>query len=279
MTSHPAWRAIAARLDGVPVSKRVRGGDTPVLLVHGIGPGTTGWLNFSRLIDLLPPRCAIHLLDLAGFGASGRLPAPPYFDVPLWLRQLELALDDILGTYGRPPIVIGNSAGGALALKFAARRPELRQVVAAAMPWGPPNAHLRAFWRSPRDVAALADALRPMTAGYDDPDPEVLALRLKPFQEGDYGAYFDTMLADPDSCAGRLELTETEAASIDADILLVHGREDHACPAAALISGLLPRLPAADLVLMGSSGHSVCSERAADIARLVKHLLEKVTAP
>jgi pimeloyl-ACP methyl ester carboxylesterase len=279
MTGNCAWRASATSLDGVSLASLARDGDMPVLMVHGIGPGTTGWLNFSCLADLLLPRCAIHMVDLAGFGASGRLPWPPYFDVSFWLRQLELVVDDILTTHGKPPLVIGNSAGGALALKLAARRPELRRVVAAAVPCGPPNALLRAFWRSPCDAPGLADAMRPMTARYDEPDPELLRARLSPFLAGDYGAYFDDMLADPAACMQSLALAEVEAAAIAADILLLHGRADRACPMGAMMSGLLPLLPAADLVLMGAAGHNVCTERAADVARLVNHLLEEVSIP
>jgi len=269
------WRQTFFELDGVKLANLARGGDVPVLMVHGIGPGTTGWLNFARLTEKLPARCALHLVDLAGFGASGRLPSPPYFDVPFWLRQLERAMDEILAEHARLPVVIGNSAGGALVLKLAARRPELRQVVAAAVPCGAPSAYLRAFWRSPRDAAALADAMQPMTAGFEKPDPAFLHERQKPFLDGDYGAYFDAMLADPDACIRNLALTEEEAAAITAKILLVHGRADHACPAETLIAGLLPQLPAADLVLLGATGHNLFSERAADVASLINRFFEK----
>jgi pimeloyl-ACP methyl ester carboxylesterase len=269
------WRQSFSEFEGVRLATLVRGGDVPVLMVHGIGPGTTGWLNFSGVADLLTAHFALHLVDLAGFGASGRLPSPPYFDMSFWLRQLERAVDELLAVYGRPPVVIGNSAGGALALKLASRRPELRQVVAAAVPSGAPNAYLRAFWRSPRDAAALADAMQPMTAGFEKPDHTFLRERQRPFPEGDYGAYFDSMLDDPQACMQSLALTGEEAAGIRAKILLLHGRADHACPADAMISGLLPLLPAADLVLFGATGHSLLSERAAAVAALINRFLEK----
>jgi pimeloyl-ACP methyl ester carboxylesterase len=83
------------------------------------------------------------------------------------------------------------------------------------------------------------------------------------------------MLADPDACMRNLALTEEEAAAITAKILLLHGRADHACPAESVISGLLPLLPTADLVLLGATGHNVFSERAADVASLLNPFFEK----
>jgi pimeloyl-ACP methyl ester carboxylesterase len=266
-------------LDGVPLANRARGGDLPVLMVHGIGPGTTGWLNFSRLLDLLPSRFAVHLVDLAGFGLSGRLPSPPYFDVSFWLRQLDLAVDEIVAAHGRPPLLVGNSVGGALVLKLAARRRDVRQVLSIGVPWGDPTPALRAFWRAPRDLCALQTVLRPMTASQDVTDPAVLNARFEPFRDAGYAAYFSEMLEDPDACLRRTRLDAGEAAGIAADVTLVHGREDSACLAEPVVSGLLPLLPGADMVLFGRCGHSVCTERPAEIAKLVNHLFERAASP
>jgi pimeloyl-ACP methyl ester carboxylesterase len=279
MRAHPAWRTRSAILDGVPVANRARGGDLPVLMVHGIGPGTTGWLNFYRLLDLLPPRCAVHLVDLAGFGLSGRLPAPPYFNVSFWLRQLDLAVDEIMAAHGRPPLLIGNSVGGALVLKLAARRPDVQQVLSIGVPWGEPTPALRAFWRAPPDLCALQAVLRPMTASQDAADPAVLNARFQPFRDAGYAAYFTEMLADPAECLRRVRLDPGEAAGIAADVTLVHGREDSACLAAPVVSGLLPLLPDADVLLFGGCGHSVCTERPEEIAKLVNHFFERAASP
>jgi pimeloyl-ACP methyl ester carboxylesterase len=269
---------MSGMLDGIMLAKRARGGDLPVLMVHGVGPGTTGWLNFSRLLDLLPARCAVHLVDLAGFGLSGRLPAPPFFDVSFWLRQLDQAVNEIMAVHGRAPLLVGNSVGGGLVLKLAARRPDLRQVLAIGVPWGEPTPALRAFWRAPPDLSTLESMLRPMTASQDATDPTVLNARFQPFRESGYAAYFTEMLADPADCLRRLRLDPGEADGIAAEVTLVHGREDCACLAAPLMDGLVPLLPDANVVLFGACGHSVCSERPAEIAKLMNHLFERAAA-
>jgi pimeloyl-ACP methyl ester carboxylesterase len=87
------------------------------------------------------------------------------------------------------------------------------------------------------------------------------------------------MLEDPDACLRRTRLDAGEAAGIAADVTLVHGREDSACLAEPVVSGLLPLLPGADMVLFGRCGHSVCTERPAEIAKLVNHLFERAASP
>jgi pimeloyl-ACP methyl ester carboxylesterase len=181
--------------------------------------------------------------------------------------------------HGRLPLVLGYSAGGALALKLAARRQDLQEVVAISVPWGGLSDALRAFWSAPVDREQLASALRAMTAHQEAPDPAVLTARFAPFQCPDYAAYFAEMVADPADCLQRLRLEPDEAASITAHVTLAHGRQDRACPPAQVISGLLPLLPDADMKLYGGCGHAVCTERPTDIGRLLNQLLERPISP
>ena len=276
VTALLAWRDLPTELDGVALSHRARAGKTPVLMVHGVGPGTTGRTNFAPLFDRLSPRLALHLIDLAGFGASGCKAAPPYFDVIFWLRQIERAIDDIIRLYRCPPILIGNSVGGALALKTAAARPELTQVLAigaAVAPPAPPA--LRAFWRAPRDAGALAEAMAPMTAGRTRPDPALVHERLAVFADADYAVYFDTMLADPDACLRAVALTPAEAGRLGPRVALMHGREDRACPVDLTLNALLPQMPQADVILLGDCGHNVIAERTSEVLSAITRLVEK----
>lgn len=270
------WRDLSGVLDGTVVSHRMRAGGLPILMVHGIGPGTTGMANFAPLLPRLGARYAPHLIDLAGFGASGRTPGPPLFDVAFWRRQIGQALDRIQALHGRPALLVGNSVGGALALKVAADRPELRQVVAIGAPAAlPAPAALHGFWRAPRDAASLASAMAPMTAAGSAPEPAQVALRLAPFVDGDYGAYFDAMLANPDACLASVLLDAGEAARIGARVQLIHGRADRACPAAHVLDRLLTALPQADITLLGGCGHNVISERLDEVVAIIDRLADK----
>ena len=266
------WQTFSDELDGVSLFHEMRAGDMPLLMVHGIGPGTTGRTNFGPLLERLSPRFALHVIDLAGFGASGRKPAPPFFDVGFWLRQIGAAIARVQEMYGRPPVLIGNSVGGALVLRSAARNPSISHVIAIGTPAVPEVTDaLRGFWQAPREEAALADAMRPMTAQMETPPPALVSERYSVFRD-DYAAYFSAMLAEPEICLTETILTPGEAADIRAQVTLIHGREDRACRAAPVLSTLLLMLPAADLVLLGGCGHNVVYERCEEVLATIERL-------
>jgi pimeloyl-ACP methyl ester carboxylesterase len=105
---------------GLPVryftAGRTMAGCEALVLVHGLGDSAEGW---ARVLPTLARDRQVIALDLAGFG---RTPIPPegmHFEV--LLDYLTEALD-VLG-YGRVALA-GNSLGGALAIRFAARHPE-----------------------------------------------------------------------------------------------------------------------------------------------------------
>ena len=274
MTATREWTRLEASVRGLRVMHRMREGDgAPVLLVHGVGPGTDGEANFAPLIKALAADVPVHVIDLAGFGGSARKPYQPGFDVPLWLEQVDQALDRI----GRPAVLVGNSVGGALALKTAARRRELRGVLAIGAPAAPmvPTPELTAFWRAPRDQAALALAMRPMTAAQLAPTPQAVTARWRPFIDPAYAAWFDESLARPADCLAAAALTKAEAAAIDAPTRLIHGLQDRACPAAPLAAFVFEHLPMADLTLLGACGHNVIAERTADVLAAVDLLRRK----
>jgi pimeloyl-ACP methyl ester carboxylesterase len=269
-----AWSRLEAFLGGAPVLHRVRNGSgVPLLLVHGIGPGTTGEVNFGRLIELMPHDWPLHLIDLAGFGESFAAAARPGFDPPRWLDQIDQALDRIR----TPTLLVGNSVGGALALKTAARRRDLHGVVAI----GAPAAHmetteaLAAFWRTPRDREALVAAMRPMTAARERPSPELVEPRWRAFADEAYAGWYGEALADPQSNLLKMVLSPEEARRISAPLTLIHGLQDRACPPAPLARLVMEHLPQADLELLGKCGHNVLAERTRDVIATLAQIRNK----
>jgi 2-hydroxymuconate-semialdehyde hydrolase len=139
------------------------GSGYPVLMFHGVGPGTSAMGNFGPALEPLAERFHVFAIDLIGFGGSARKPAPPFFDVDLWVRQ-GLAMIDALVPDGGPCGLAGHSLGGALALKMAARQPRVTRVLASSAVGTklPVNAVLNAFWDLPADRAALRGAMADM---------------------------------------------------------------------------------------------------------------------
>jgi FAD/FMN-containing dehydrogenase/pimeloyl-ACP methyl ester carboxylesterase len=102
-----------ALLAGLPVVERriagttvFEGGDgPPLVLLHGPGGSATDWL---AVIPALVRRHRVIAPDLPGHGSS-----EPRDDLLAWLQTL------IESTCAAPPVLVGQTAGGALAARFA----------------------------------------------------------------------------------------------------------------------------------------------------------------
>jgi pimeloyl-ACP methyl ester carboxylesterase len=99
-------------------------GGPPLLLLHGYSDSADTWRRVLALLADRGQRAAA--IDLPGFGAADRLlPDEPMFE------QYEIvvaaACTELWGD--EPPILVGNSMGGALALRCAQRRPSPAGVV------------------------------------------------------------------------------------------------------------------------------------------------------
>jgi 2-hydroxy-6-oxonona-2,4-dienedioate hydrolase/4,5:9,10-diseco-3-hydroxy-5,9,17-trioxoandrosta-1(10),2-diene-4-oate hydrolase len=92
----------------------------PVVLLHGGGPGATGLSNFSRNIDALATRYRVIVPDMPGYGRSSKRVGR---DDPFGF--LADALRSLLDTLGvERAHLVGNSYGGAAALRLALDTPE-----------------------------------------------------------------------------------------------------------------------------------------------------------
>ena len=96
------------------------GAGTPVVLLHGGGAGATGTSNYSRNIGALAERFRVIVPDMPGYGRSTKDidHSDPFGDLASAIRGLldELGIDRAH--------VVGNSYGGAAALRLAMDRPD-----------------------------------------------------------------------------------------------------------------------------------------------------------
>ena len=96
------------------------GAGSAVLMLHGGGPGANGLSNYSRNIEALAQRYHVLVPDMPGYGASTK--GLDQADVFGDLAQTMLGLLDALGI--ERAHVIGNSLGGACALRMALEAPQ-----------------------------------------------------------------------------------------------------------------------------------------------------------
>ena len=95
------------------------GDGPPLLMLHGGGAGASGLSNYSRNVEALSRKFRLVIPDLPGYGASSKdlSRADTFGD----LADAMFALMDTLGIPSTH--VVGNSLGGACALRMALERP------------------------------------------------------------------------------------------------------------------------------------------------------------
>ena len=257
--------------EGIPVRYWEAGNaaSPPLLLLHGSGPGAATHGNWRLVLGPLAEHFHVIAGDLIGFGQSGRKPAPPYFDYPLWSRQSAF----LLGLFGRDQVnVIGHSLSGALALKLAGADKRVRRVLTT----GSIGAGIRAneetilVWTFPKTEDDLVRAGHALVYDRSLIDATYVAGRKKILYEGDYEAYFGEMFAgDKQAYLDAVVLTDAECAAVTCPVLLVHGRDDRPTPIESSFE-LARRIPHADLVQLARCGHSVALEHPRKLVGLAR---------
>lgn len=242
-----------------------------VVLLHGSGPGVSAWANWRPVLPLLSDRFRVVAPDIVGFGYTDR---PEGFDyrLPSWIGHLRAFLD-ALGI--ERAHVIGNSFGGALALRLAAETSYVDRLVLM----GSVGLHfditpgLDAVWGyepSFVNMRALLDtfAFDPSLAS-----DELARLRyeasIRPGVQESYAAMFP---APRQQWVDALALPESQISSLTNEALVVHGREDRVIPVASSVQ-LSQLLPNSQLHVFGRCGHWTQIEHTSRFARLVSDFL------
>ncbi len=260
---------------GIRTNYLEAGAGDPVVLVHGSGPGVSAYANWRAVLPLLARRFRVLAPDMAGFGYTER-PGGISYQIGTWTGQL-LGFLDALGL--ERVHLVGNSFGGALALRVAARHP---QRVAGLVLMGsvglsfPITEGLDAVWGyqpSPGNMRALLDIFAYSRELVTDELADVrYRASIRPGVQEAYAAMFP---APRQRWVDALATPEEEIAALPHPVLLVHGREDRVIPLEVSLR-LLQLIGDARLHVFGRCGHWTQIERAAEFARLVAGFLASV---
>lgn len=246
-------------------------GDGPVvLMLHGSGPGATGWSNFGPNLATLSRQFRVIAADMPGWGKSSTVSYEERDHVTAVLHLL-----DALGF--EKAALVGNSMGGATTLKFAATHPDR---VTHIVTMGAGAGGGRIF--SPGD--GPSEGLKILQQGYVDPSPETMR-KLVDIMTFDSEFATDELVNQRSANARARQdhldnfkagigkprrgvATDEELASIAVPALIIHGRDDrvvhyeHALKLVALI-------PNSRAVLFNRCGHWAQLEHADEFNRLV----------
>jgi 2-hydroxymuconate-semialdehyde hydrolase len=245
------------------------GSGPPVLLLHGSGPGTTA-AAWAPLIAALAPRHRVIAPDLLGFGSS---PRPTGSLRSAWTAQ-TLELVDSLGISSFA--VVGNSAGGAIALSLAAARPGAVTRVVAVGSMGHPMAlpaGLDELWSFGTPNLEAARALIELI-NFDAGAATAAAVTARHEATLAQPWYPELFPAPRQRWVDDLALSRDELAAISAPVLLVHGAQDRVVPLRAGFLPLLEALPDVRGHVFGRCGHASPLERTDEFNRLLTTFLE-----
>ena len=261
-----------ADVNGTRVHYHEMGGGPALIMIHGSGPGASGWSNYNRNVDALSKQFKLIIPDLPGFGQSDMKPVDA--KVPGWWSDIMLGLMDGLGI-GKAHFV-GNSMGGMITLKLALEHPER---VDRMLLMGTGGGHpVFSTWPSPGIINLV-------TAYEGD---GITAEKVKGFISQ---SLFDQSLITEELVAQRLEAAmdprivaqppmrpgpggppedlwrDARLTRLPHETLIVWGREDRVLP---LDNGmiLLKQIQRAQLHVIPQCGHWVMWEQAAEFNRI-----------
>jgi 4,5:9,10-diseco-3-hydroxy-5,9,17-trioxoandrosta-1(10),2-diene-4-oate hydrolase len=273
------------RNDGMHLHHEQAGADrpgTPVVLLHGGGPGASGQSNFGRNLPVFAGRFRTLLIDQPGFGKSDKPPV-----VGNYFTFAASALADLLDDLGVGRVhLVGNSLGGGTAVRFALRYPER---VGRLVLMGPGGLSLNVFAADPTEgVTRLADFAAP-----PGPSRAKMAAFLRTLVF-DQRLVTDELIderyaaaSDPAALAAMASLGASfydpawfedgmlwrEAHRLHGPVLLVWGREDRVNPLdGALVA--LKLIKRAQLHVFGGCGHWAQLEKFDEFNQLALRFLE-----
>ena len=259
------------------------GDGPPTVLLHGGGPGCTGWTDFGPVVPAFAAHRRTILVDLLQYGRS----AKPAIEGPMWDFHAKhlVGLFDALGLDA--PDVVCNSWGGTMAICLAAHHPDRVRslVVTGSMPLfhGPTSPLL--------DRSTRGRIARQEYYGADGPTPEKMRSLIARFEWYDAEAvpettvqlrYRQSLEADEIAC-GQVPANRGEWQELSAELglvvcptLFLWGMYDaFLTPDYALM--LASRVGAGNLFVMDHAGHHLQEERPADYHRVAAAFLEGVS--
>ncbi len=270
---------MSEQADNPEIGKRVKaagfltnyhdmGQGTPVILIHGSGPGVSAWANWRLTMPALAKHFRVLAPDIVGFGFTER-PADNRYDMELWLKHLIGFMDALAIEKAH---IVGNSFGGALALALAIRAPErvIRLVLMGAV-----GVHfeitegLDAVWGYEPSIENMRRLLDLFAYDRTLVNDELAKLRYEASIRPGFQEAFSAMFPAPrQRWVDAMASPEEDIRRIPHETLIIHGREDRVIPFENSLK-LFHLIDRSQLHGFGRCGHWTQIEHADRFNRLV----------
>ena len=262
------------KADGIDTNYHDLGSGSPVLMIHGSGPGVSAWANWRLVMPALSKARRVIAPDMLGFGYTER-PAGIRYNLDTWVAHAVGLLDALKIEQAD---LVGNSFGGALSLAVAVRHPKrVRRLVlmgsagvdfeltpALDEVWG----YTPSFEKMRRMMDLFAYDRSIVT---DDLARMRYEASLQPGLQEAYAAMFPAprQRAIEALCSPVHDLRE-----LPHETLIIHGREDQVIPQSNALK-LSHWIPNSQLHIFGKCGHWTQIEHSGRFARLVCDFLDE----
>jgi pimeloyl-ACP methyl ester carboxylesterase len=261
-----------ADANGVKTNYLEAGQGDPVVLIHGSGPGVTAYANWRLVMPTLAENFRVLAPDMVGFGYSER-PANISYGLQTWADQV-LGLMDTLEV-GRAHLV-GNSFGGAIALRIAAQHPDRvgKMVLMGSMGVEfPITEGLERVWGYEPSFENMRKVLDVFAYSRELVNDELAEVRYRGSIQPGFQESFAAMFPAPrQRWVAAMGTSEDQIRALPHRVLIVHGREDQVIPLQTSLR-LAELIDNADLSVYSHCGHWSMIERTRDFNRQVSEFL------
>jgi pimeloyl-ACP methyl ester carboxylesterase len=257
-----------ADANGIKTNYLEAGKGDPVVLIHGSGPGVTSYANWRLVLPALAENYRVVAPDMVGFGFSER-PANIEYGVQTWADQVVGLMD----TLELPKAhLVGNSFGGAIALRVATQHPDrvgkLVLMGSMGVPF-PITAGLERVWGYEPSFENMRKVLDVFAYSRDLVNDELAEVRYRGSIQPGFQESFAAMFPAPRQRWVEAMCTpEDEIRRLPHRTLIVHGREDQVIPVQTSLR-LMELIDNADLSVFSHCGHWSMIERTKDFNRSV----------
>lgn len=243
-----------------------------VLLIHGSGPGVTGWANWRGIIPELSQCARVIAPDMLGFGYT-QCPENMTLDSATWVQSLVGLLD---GLDIERVSIVGNSFGGAIALAFASIYPErvnkLVLMGAAGLSF-PITDGLEKVWGYQPSLQAMRELMEVFAFDHSIINDDLVEMRYQASIRDDVQTRFAQLFPEPrQEGVEMLAMSEDALRSLPQQTLLIHGRDDQVIPL-DVSERMLHLIPHSQLHVFGECGHWVQIEKAKEFTQLLLNFL------
>jgi pimeloyl-ACP methyl ester carboxylesterase len=257
-----------ADANGIKTNYLEAGTGDPVVLIHGSGPGVTSYANWRLVLPALAENFRVLAPDMVGFGFSER-PANIEYGVQTWADQVVGLMDTLEVPKAH---LVGNSFGGAIALRIATQHPDrvgkLVLMGSMGVPF-PLTEGLERVWGYEPSFENMRKVLDVFAYSRDLVNDELAEVRYRGSIQPGFQESFAAMFPAPRQRWVEAMCTpEDEIRRLPHRTLIVHGREDQVIPLQTSLR-LMELIDNADLSVFSHCGHWSMIERTKDFNRNV----------